>query len=84
MWIVDPDKAPPEGFYRDIPNAYDLLLRPTARYASTLTWGCARPNPDLEGETAKAADEAYKSCLDALDKQLRRLRPPTAPARPKE
>jgi hypothetical protein len=59
------DAPPPEGFYRDVPNAYDLLLRPQAYNPLTMINGrrilpeC--PKSSTLSDTDKAIRRAHSA-----------------------
>ena len=76
------ETPPPEGFYRDIPNAYDLLLRPRALAdLSRIQDVCSPPSPELKDDEAKEAASFYRTCLeDKFGLFLYRSPIPTPPA----
>lgn len=58
-----PAAPPPEGFYKDIPNAYDLLERlEVVRGPTPVTKSCSlRP-----GQSTDAERKAYEECKKSL------------------
>jgi hypothetical protein len=76
---------PPEGFYRGIPNAYDLLARLQPVEPMQIVEPCVlRTLPDMSREDLKLAEKAFNKCMREWEKQRGgRLYPYAVPVVPR-
>lgn len=64
---------PPEGFYRGIPNAYDLAARPLFEPAPLPIETCLpKTMAGMTAEEREAAIAAFRSCVEEHRKSQRR------------